>query len=506
MKIEEMIKNNRADCCGCESCANICPKNAIEMIRDAEGFAYPKINPELCIKCGKCDATCPSLNFHEKFPDELPKVFVAINRDKKILRHSSSGGVFSAISEIILNDGGIIFGAAFDNNWRVQHTQAENFIELEKLRGSKYVQSKIGDIYQRIKKYLVNGRKVLFSGTACQCAGLKHFLGKDYDNLLTVDIICHGTPSPMIWENYIDWIGQSHEISNVNFRSKRLGWSISRLEIDFKDCGYLINRIANNSYMKLFHICLTQRPSCHACKFRFPNNHSDITCGDAWGMKDFAEELFDDRGASVVIINTDKGQKFFDKANLKIKPIDFEVLKKYNPHALIPPAEDSRRKDFFAEIADSKDLVAVMKKYFAQDNKKITADNRKQNLKKSGERYKKILAHFTDKPARNILVITKIWQPQFKDFITQNFIQSTGNHEFLLASITENILRIFDSETMNLKQEIILDSEKILDFCSQFNVKNIVIIEPLQIDRQIILDALKNFDGSINLLQANRSN
>ena len=137
MKIEDMIKNNRADCCGCESCANICPKNAIEMIRDAEGFAYPKINPELCIKCGRCDATCPSLNFHEKFPDELPKVFVAINRDKKILRHSSSGGVFSAISVIILNDGGIIFGAGFDNNWRVKHTQAENFIELENLRGSK---------------------------------------------------------------------------------------------------------------------------------------------------------------------------------------------------------------------------------------------------------------------------------------------------------------------------------------------------------------------------------
>ena len=281
------------------------------------------------------------------------------------------------------------------------------------------------------------------------------------------------------------------------------------MEIDFKDCGYLLNRIANNFYMKLFHICLTQRPSCHACKFRFPNADSDITCGDAWGIKNFAPEMNDDKGASVVIIHTAKGQRFFDKANLKIKPIDFEVLKKYNPHALIPAAEDSRRKDFFAEIAESKDRVAVMKKYFSQDNKKITADNRKRNLKISDERYKKILAHFTDKPPRNVLVITKIWQAQFKDVFIKNFIRSDEKIGFMLASVhnlgDKNILRIFDSESMQLQREIILDNETILNFCDEFNVKNIFIIEPIQIDRQIILSALKNYTGTINLVQANKN-
>ena len=168
MKIEDMIQKNRADCCGCEACANICPRNAIEMRRDFEGFAYPRIRSELCISCGKCDSICPSLNSVKKFPDALPKVFAAINPDEKIRRHSSSGGVFSALSEIILRDGGKVFGAGFDKNWHVVHTCAENFDELENLRGSKYVQSQIRGVYRRAKNFLESGVKVLFSGTPCQ--------------------------------------------------------------------------------------------------------------------------------------------------------------------------------------------------------------------------------------------------------------------------------------------------------------------------------------------------
>lgn len=509
MKIEEMIKNNRADCCGCESCANICPKHAIEMIRDSEGFAYPKINPELCIKCGRCDATCPSLNFSEKFPYALPKVFLAIHQDEKILRHSSSGGVFSALSEIILNDGGIIFGAGFDDNWHVKHMQAENFIELEKLRGSKYVQSQIGDVYRRIKKYLEGGRKVLFSGTSCQCAGLKHFLGKDYDNLLTVDIICHGTPSPMLWENYIDWVGQGHEISHVNFRSKRFGWQILRFEVDFKDCGYLLNRGTNISYVKLFLSNTILRKSCYACKFRFPNAGSDITCGDAWGIRKFAPELFDDTGASLAVIHTYKGQKFFDRANLKIQKVDFDVLKKYNPYFFIPSAEDFRRKDFFGELAKTKNPMAVMQKYFAMDSSKTVADNRRQNRKKLNARYEKILEHFANKPERSILIITKIWHKNLKDLIVKNFIKSTKQLEVMVAGVrndgAKKILRIFDSEAKELQYEILLDNETVLNFCNRFNVKVVIIVEPLPFDKQIIADALKNYEGMASVLKVSYS-
>ena len=183
MKIEKMIAANRADCSGCAACANICPRNAIEMTRDVEGFAYPKINPELCIKCGRCDATCPALNFKAKIFDAFPKTFAAIHIDETIRRHSSSGGAFTALSEIILRNGGVVFGAAFDENWHVFHKAARTLDELENLRGSKYVQSQIGDVYRQVKDALKSS-KVLFSGTSCQCAGLKHFLGSDPENSL----------------------------------------------------------------------------------------------------------------------------------------------------------------------------------------------------------------------------------------------------------------------------------------------------------------------------------
>ena len=237
MKIEEMISKNRADCTGCSACKNICLKSCITMERDDEGFLYPKINHDACINCGRCESVCPSLNFKATMPTALPDVFAAVYPNEKVRRHSSSGGAFTALSELILNDGGIIFGAGFDEKWRVVHTAAENLDELENLRGSKYVQSEIGDVYKRVKVELKKDRPVLFSGTPCQCAGLKSFLGKDYDNLLTVDVICHGTPSPMLWEKYLEHHAQSHDIAHVNFRSKRFGWA-TNLEINFYDFGY----------------------------------------------------------------------------------------------------------------------------------------------------------------------------------------------------------------------------------------------------------------------------
>ena len=203
MKIEEIIA---AECNGCEACANICPRNAIKMIRDAEGFAYPEINRELCDDCGKCDAICPALNFTKTFPEKIPKTFLAINPDENIRRQSSSGGVFSALSEIILRGGGLVFGAAFDKKFHVVHTCARTLDELENLRGNKYVQSQIGDVYRQIKDAL-ESTEVLFVGTPCQCAALKNFLGSKPENRLTVDIICHGVPSPSWWDNYIGTVG-----------------------------------------------------------------------------------------------------------------------------------------------------------------------------------------------------------------------------------------------------------------------------------------------------------
>ena len=401
MLLEDMISNHRADCSGCSACENICPKNCISMARDSEGFAYPKINHEVCISCGKCDKVCPALNFKPTMPDKLPDAFVAIYPDEKVRRHSSSGGAFTALSELVLSTGGIIFGAGFNENWQVVHTSAENPDELENLRGSKYVQSQIGDVYKRVKAELEKGRRVLFSGTPCQCAGLKSFLDKDYDNLLTVEIICHGTPSPLLWENYIEYIARGHDIAHVNFRSKRFGWTNNHLEINFFDCGFYAKSNGSDLYLKNFLQLMTERPSCHECKFKFPNGKSDITIGDAWGVQNFAPKFFDDCGTSLVIIHTAKGRNFLSKTKLEGQQVNFDVLLAFNPCFLSSSIPDANRQNFFNELKES-DPVAIMQKYFQQPPQPENGRNTEQEVL---EKFVKIIQQFAKRREKNLLLI-----------------------------------------------------------------------------------------------------
>ena len=480
MRIEEMIAARRADCSGCEACANICPQNAIEMTRDAEGFAYPKINPALCIKCGRCDATCPALNFKEKIPVALPKIFAAVYDDDKIRRHSSSGGIFSALSEIILQNGGVVFGAAFDKNWRVIHTAAQNFDELENLRGSKYVQSQIGDVYRQAKNFLKAGRSVLFSGTPCQCAGLKHFLGEDPDNLLTVELICHGVPSPALWENYIGELGYAHEVKHVNFRSKRYGWG-SNLEINFSDQGHYFFPNDRNPYGKLFLRSLSERPSCSSCKFRFPNGRADLTIGDAWGIEHFAPEMFDRRGVSLVFVHTDKGKDFFEQANLKTRRVKFLDAVKRNYAVMIPFTADLRRGNFFAELSNVPDKLAVMEKYFYQDDSELRGEVDKRNYFAFQKCYQELAAQVRQKFERNILVLSstrdKDEQNALGDFFEQHF-PNCG--VYLLQSGEEEPLtctEYFSSFTAELKD----NAATLSDFARRFNVTEIYVENPLRV-------------------------
>ena len=386
MKIEEML---RSACCGCESCANVCPQNCITMTQDAEGFFYPKINHENCIKCGRCESICPSLNAREVLPQKLPIIFVAINPNEKIRRHSSSGGAFTALSEKILNDGGIIFGAGFDENWHVKHMAAENFDALENLRGSKYVQSRIGNIFKRVKAEVESGRKVLFSGTPCQCAGLKNFLGKDFENLLTVGIMCHGVPSPLLWESYIQWRGRGHEISRVNFRSKRFGWLNFQLEITFKDCGYYSKPNMQDFYIQEFLLNVILRPACESCKFRFPNLNCDILLGDAWGIQNFAPEVTDNRGTSIIVVNNNNGLDYLKKARLAVKFLNLNALI-YQPFFFIPTPADERRKNFFDDLAKTNLPINVMQKYFLQNPAPVSSMNNKKTQEKFLARLKEL--------------------------------------------------------------------------------------------------------------------
>ena len=471
MRIEEMIAARRADCSGCEACANICPQNAIEMTRDAEGFAYPKINPALCIKCGRCDATCPALNFKEKIPVALPKIFAAVYDDDKIRRHSSSGGIFSALSEIILQNGGVVFGAAFDKNWRVIHTAAQNFDELENLRGSKYVQSQIGDVYRQVKDAL-RSTLVLFSGTPCQCAGLKHFLGSDPDNLLTVEIICHGVPSPALWEYYIDYIGYAHDIKHVNFRNKRKGWKDVHFEVNYLDRVRYSIPFAVNLYTRLFSINTCLRPSCSACKFRFPDGQADLTIGDAWGVENFAPEMFDNRGTSLVFIHTAKGKTFLEQSNLIAQPVSFIDATKYNFGFIISVTEDPRREYFFADFANNADKIAVMEKYCYQDDTDIRKAIRQQNKTAYQKNLQDILEQIRQQFDKNILIIAApndinlqnvsayLYTPQFQNCGIY-LLQTNDSENFFLTEI-------FSLLSVDMKS-----TADILDFMKSFNISEI---------------------------------
>jgi len=490
MKIEEMIAANRADCSGCAACANICPKNAINMTRDAEGFSYPKINPELCIKCGRCDATCPSLNFTKNFPDEFPKTFVATYDNDKILRHSSSGGIFTALSELVLNDGGIVFGAAFDKNWRVYHTSAENFDELEKLRGSKYVQSQIGEVYRQVKEAL-KSRKVLFSGTPCQCIGLKNFLGRDYDNLLTVDVICHGAPSPGLWENYIGELNDAHEVKHVNFRSKRNGWGVSTIDINFADRGHMMIANSKHLYGKLFLKDISDRPSCSACKSKFPNSKSDLTLGDAWGVQGFAPEMYDNRGTSVIFIHTPKGNDFFEQCNLIKKQVKFHAVVTRNYPFMSSLTADVRREKFFADIVENKSQVAVMQKYSAEDDAELRKEAGKKNRRIYGENYRAVAAHIRKKFEKNILVVAAPREDLLKLFPRCNV--------FFLQSVEEKIICTEEFSSLTFEQK---DAAALNEFTKKFNVTEIFVMEEQKIDSPVVNEFLKTCELPIKTLNA----
>lgn len=318
------IKNKR-DCCGCQACAIICPRSCIYMMDDKEGFWYPEVDKDLCIECGLCEKVCPVIN-QGKLRSPL-NVYASINPDNEIRIKSSSGGIFTSIAQKIIVGGGVVFGACWNENWLVHHTYIDNLNELEKFRGSKYIQSNLNKCFVDVRKFLKLDRKVLFSGTPCQIAGLKRYLGREYDNLLCVEVVCHGVPSPKVWMDYLKCLGRKNEdIANnkivaISFRDKVTGWhkfsfSIScsvneHVKVVFKET------FNKNSYMKGFLNNLYLRPSCHQCPARSGKSGSDIAIADYWGVSNKNFQLDDDKGTSLVLIYTAKGQEIYDALNVK---------------------------------------------------------------------------------------------------------------------------------------------------------------------------------------------
>ncbi len=379
------IKESK-ECCGCNACVQRCPKQCIFLQEDSEGFLYPEVEISMCIDCGLCEQVCPVIN--QADPRQPLEVYAAKNPDEEIRVQSSSGGIFTMLAEWTIDNGGVVFGAAFDKNWEVEHLSVETKEELVAFRGSKYVQSRIGDTFRQAEVFLKQGREVLFSGTPCQIAGLKLFLRKEYLNLLTVDVICHGVPSPGVWRTYLKEeimrpkgaVGKNTVLSSLNdipvitgisFRDKRLGWKKYGFEIrtaapeeaaensvlksDRSNNRFQMHR--DNVFMRGFLSNIYLRPSCYFCPAKNCKSQSDITLGDYWGVYKFHRDIDDDLGTSAVLINTLKGKEFYSGIN------SFKVLSSYrnvlanNPsleHSVaIPKCRDYFYNNFFGHIIDA---------------------------------------------------------------------------------------------------------------------------------------------------------
>lgn len=376
-------------CCGCSACVQRCPKQCISLREDAEGFLYPEVDASLCVDCGLCEQVCPEL--HPDAERQPLQTFAAVNPDAEVRRTSSSGGVFTALAEVVIDAGGVVFGAAFDEHWEVRHRYAETREELAAFRGSKYVQSVIGDTFLQAERFLKSGRQVLFSGTPCQIAGLRRFLRRDYDHLLCVDFVCHGVPSPGVFRAYLaeemTKIARQGEkkysfafstipsipkadalaarlgcrIEDIRFRDKTNGWkkfsfalSLSKASAAGEKIQFCaLNGFTENAFMQAFLRDLILRPSCYACPAKCFRSGSDLTLGDYWGVEHEAPHLDDDGGTSLVFANSGRGQQFLSSLPFLLHPQPFGRVHAHNPSITVSVSHPVNRKFFFMMLSRS---------------------------------------------------------------------------------------------------------------------------------------------------------
>ena len=336
------------------------------MEEDAEGFLYPEVDATACIDCGLCEKVC-----HELHPYEERKplqVLAANNKDTDIRLKSSSGGIFTILAEKTLAEGGVVFGARFDENWQVTIDHSETTEGIAAFRCSKYVQARTASAYKDCERFLKAGRKVLYTGTPCQIAGLKHFLRRDYDGLTTVDFVCHGTPSPKVWGRYIDEciaaINKHLDAMRVSHKSEE-GWKRLRLSLEYDERGKALKAsspMSENPYMQAFLQELILRPSCYYCKAKSNRSHSDITIADFWGVESHHPEIDDDKGTGLVMLNTEKGEAALDLAKVNYVESTYDKAAADNPAINSSVTCHPNRAKFFREIDSATDLTVHITK------------------------------------------------------------------------------------------------------------------------------------------------
>jgi len=355
---DNIVLAEKSVCTGCLACYNACIKRCIEVICDGEGFYYPKTNAAVCVKCAICESVCPVIKpeNERRGSGDIPDSFAVINQNTEVLLDSSSGGAFTLFAEQIIEQGGVVFGAKFDEKFKVIHSYTDKSEGLADFRGSKYVQSDIGSSYEDVKTFLQNGRAVLFSGTPCQIGGLKSYLkNADTSLLVCVDLICYGVPSPKIWKKYYEFIVDKkfngRKITKVRFRDKTKGWLGNLFSIVSNDKSLFQNN-RSNFFKRVFLNRLSVRPSCFDCRYKSNSRQSDVSIGDFWGIEKVHPELSTSNGVSLVIIHTDVGGSLLDKYKSRavIRKVDINTVMDYSPFYInsvkVPKLRNIFMKDF----------------------------------------------------------------------------------------------------------------------------------------------------------------
>lgn len=376
-------------CTACSACVNICSKKCIAMTTDANGFLYPVIDAGSCVECHKCEKVCPIVNdVKVSLSSSAMALKSKINTERE---NSSSGGAFPLLADHILKEGGAVYGAAYTSEFSVHHICIEDKKELSLLQGAKYVQSEVGMSFSNIREQLNIGQKVLFSGTPCQCMGLQCYLGKNYDNLILVDTICHGVPSPKVWQTYIDYRSTNENAGKrpvrINMRSKSSGWSRYSYSTEFDYGNGNISRILNGQdvFMQAFigNICL--RDSCSECKAKGVNRCTDLTLGDYWGIWNQHPAFDDNKGTSVIFIHSEKGQSLINQIQDKIEYFDVKLSDAYqeNRSFIYSSYPHEKREEFLANVNKDNFALLVQKYFPKRENKRNSlAKKMLMNIKK----------------------------------------------------------------------------------------------------------------------------
>ena len=352
-----------AQCCGCGACADVCPKGAITMAR-REGFDYPQVDESLCVDCGLCKKVC---TFRwEKITESNCIVAYACKNTDEVRMQSSSGGIFTALSDRVLERGGVVYGACFDSAMVLRHARAATPRERDAMRGSKYIQSSLTGIYRQVKEALKEGLPVLFTGTPCQVSALKSFLGKPQENLLTVDVICHGVPSPEIWEQFVAYINRKYngQMTDYAFRNKAVSWRRYSPKVRFANGRLVGENDHTGAYIELFRYDVCMRPACTGCRYASLHREGDITIGDFWGIENVLPQLDDGKGVSSVMVNSEKGEQALlaVEGELELTPCTQAQIAARQPN-LSRPSQFSNKAEAFRRDLKTMEFSAILKKY-----------------------------------------------------------------------------------------------------------------------------------------------